>query len=144
METDIASTEAEAFNRVRTYVSDIGLIITRVAPHERLLVVEDEERGIANMVIDCEDPILEIQQPIMGIPDGADTTALFAALLQMNGQLVHGAFMLSDDGTQIRFRDTLRLPTLDLAELRGTINAFHLAIEEHGDRLVALRHGLNA
>jgi hypothetical protein len=52
--------------------------------------------------------------------------------------------MLSDDGTQIRFRDTLRLPTLDLAELRGTINAFHLAIEEHGDRLVALRHGLNA
>ena len=144
METDIAPTEAEAFNRVRTYVSDIGLIVTRVEPDERLLVVEDEERGIANMVIDCEDPILEIQQPIMGIPDGADTAALFADLLQMNGQLVHGAFMLSDDGTQVRFRDTLRLPTLDLAELRGTINAFHLAIEEHGDRLVALRHGLDA
>ena len=144
METDIAPTEAEAFSRVRNYVSDIGLIVTRVEPDERLLVVEDEERGIANMVIDCEDPILEIQQPIMGIPDGADTAALFADLLQMNGQLVHGAFMLSDDGTQVRFRDTLRLPTLDLAELRGTINAFHLAIEEHGDRLVALRHGLDA
>jgi hypothetical protein len=139
-----AAQEAEAFNRVRNYVGDIGLIVTHVEPDERLLVVEDEERGIANMVIDCEDPILEIQQPVMGIPNGADTAELFEALLTLNGLLVHGAFMLSDDGTQVRFRDTLRLPTLDLAELRGTINAFHLAIEEHGDTLVSLRHALDA
>lgn len=142
LETDTG--ETEAFQRVRGYVADIGLVVTDVHPQERLLVVEDEERGIGNMVIDCEDPILEIQQPIMGIPDGANTAALFEALLHMNGTLVHGAFMLSDDGTQIRFRDTLRLPTLDLAELRGTINAFHLALEEHGDTLVSLRHGLDA
>jgi hypothetical protein len=61
----------------------------------------------------------------------------------MNGTLVHGAFMLSDDGTQIRFRDTLRLETLDLAELHGTINALSLALEEFGDELVSLRHALD-
>lgn len=144
MELDTPTQETEAFRRVRGYVTDIGLVITDVHPDERLLVVEDEERGIANMVIDCEDPILEIQQPIMGIPEGADPSDLFETLLRLNGLLVHGAFMLSEEGTQVRFRDTLRLPTLDLAELRGTINAFHLAIEEHGDTLVALRHALDA
>jgi hypothetical protein len=51
--------------------------------------------------------------------------------------------MLSEDGQQIRFRDTLRLSTLDLAELRGTVNALHLALEEHGDELVALRRRLD-
>ena len=136
-------TDADAFQTVRQYVSDIGLVITDSDEAEALLVVEDEERGISNMVIDCESPVLEIQQAIMGVPAGADTGPLFERLLQMNGTIVHGAFILSDDGKQIRFRDTLRLATLDLVELRGTVNALHLALEEHGDELVALRRGLD-
>ena len=143
MEATETFTDAIAFQTVRSFVSDIGLIVTRLDADETLLVVEDEERGIKNMVIDCEAPILEIQQAIMGVPEGADTHALFRRLLQMNGTLVHGAFMLSDDSMEVRFRDTLRLETLDLAELHGTINALSLALEEFGDELVALRHGLD-
>jgi hypothetical protein len=134
---------AEAFQTLCTWASDIGLIIIRKNAADGLLVVEDEERDITNMVIDCEDPIVEIQQAIMGVPEGADTNPLFERLLQMNGTLVHGAFTLAEDGTQVRFRDTLRLATLDLEELQGTINALHLALEEHGDELIALRRSFD-
>lgn len=143
MEATETFTDAIAFQTVRSFVSDIGLIVTTLDADETLLVVEDEERGIKNMVIDCEAPILEIQQAIMGVPEGADTNPLFERLLQMNGTLVHGAFTLAEDGTQVRFRDTLRLATLDLEELQGTINALHLALEEHGDELIALRRSFD-
>jgi len=135
--------ELDTFQTISNWIGDIGLVTTKTNPQDALLVVEDEERGITNMVIDCEDPIVEIQQAIMAVPEGADTAHLFERLLQMNGSLVHGAFMLSEDGTQIRFRDTLRLATLDLEELRGTINALHLALEEYGDELIDLRHSLD-
>ncbi len=143
METTQAERDHEVFQTICNWVGDIGLVISKKNDNESLLVVEDEERGISNMVIDCENPILEIQQSIMGVPTGADVTHLYERLLQMNGTLVHGAFMLSDDSNQIRFRDTLRLATLDLEELRGTVNALHFALEEYGDELIDLRHSLD-
>jgi len=135
--------DLDTFQTISNWIGDIGLVTTKTDPEEAMLVVEDEERRISNLVIDCEDPIVEIQQTIMGVPEGADTAHLFERLLQMNGSLVHGAFMLSEEGTQVRFRDTLRLATLDLEELRGTINALHLALEEYGDELIDLRRGLD-
>ena len=135
--------EAEVFQTVCNWVTDIGLIIARKDPDEHILVVENEDRDVTNMVIDCEDPIVEIQQSIMAVPDGADATHLYERLLQMNGTLVHGAFILNDDATQVRFRDTLRLGTLDQEELRGTINALHFGLEEYGDELIELRHSLD-
>lgn len=143
MSTASTARQTDIFQTICNWVGDMGLVITKKSDDDDLIVVEDEERGISNMVIDCEDPILEIQQSIMAVPEGADTTRLFERLLQMNGTLVHGAFMLSEDGTQVRFRDTLRLTTLDLEELRGTINALHLALEEYGDELIDLRRSLD-
>jgi hypothetical protein len=143
MEATRTDQDADVFQTICNWVGDIGLVITTKHDQEALIVVEDEERGITNMVIDCEDPILEIQQSIMAVPEGADTNHLFERLLQMNGTLVHGAFTLAEDATQVRFRDTLRLTTLDLEELRGTINALHLALEEYGDELIDLRHSLD-
>lgn len=143
MEATRTEQDADVFQTISNWVGDLGLVITKKNTDEALLVVEDEERSITNLVIDCEDPILEIQQAIMAVPDGADAARLFKRLLQMNGTLVHGAFTLSEDGTQVRFRDTLRLATLDREELRGTINALHFALEEHGDELIELRHGLD-
>lgn len=143
MEAPRTEKDADIFQTLCNWVGDIGLVITKKHDRDALIVVEDEERGITNMVIDCEDPILEIQQAIMAVPDGADASRLYERLLQMNGTLVHGAFTLSEDGTQIRFRDTLRLGTLDREELRGTINALEFALEEHGDELIELRHSLD-
>lgn len=143
MEDISTDLDADTFQTLSNWVGDLGLVITKKDEDEALLVVEDEERHITNLVIDCEDPILEIQQTIMAVPPGGDASQLFERLLQMNGTLVHGAFILNEDGDEVRFRDTLRLATLDREELRGTINAIHFALEEYGDELIDLRYSLD-
>jgi hypothetical protein len=123
------------FHTVKTYLHELQLSIVSENPAECLVVVEDEERGIKNLVVDCEEPILIFEQMIMPVP--AQPGDLFRRLLQMNRTLVHGAFALDEDGTRILFRDTLQLACLDVNEVEGTIEALSLALAEHADELLA-------
>jgi hypothetical protein len=97
-------------------------------------VIDDEENGVKNMIIDCEEPILVIEQVIMKTPD--NPRDLYKRLLQMNRELVHGAFVLDENAEVILFRDTLQLDNLDLNELEASIQALSLALSEHGSELL--------
>ena len=110
-----------AFHKVKSFLADLDLKIVHEDTAEELVVVEDEDRGIKNLVIDCEDPILVFEQLIMKVP--ANVGDLYRRLLQMNRALVHGAFALDEDGQHVFFRDTLQLANLDFNELEGTIGA---------------------
>ena len=123
------------FHSVKAYLQELHLSIAQEDPAEGMVVVEDEGRGIKNLFVDCEDPILVFEQMIMPVPK--QTGDLFRRLLQMNRTLVHGAFALDEDGTRILFRDTLQLATLDLNEVEATIEALSLALAEHADELLA-------
>jgi len=124
------------FNTVKEYLQALQLALVSEDPAEGILVVEDEERGIKNLVVDCEEPILIFEQMVMPVP--AHPGELFRRLLQMNRTLVHGAFVLDGDSTMVLFRDTLRLAHLDLIEVEGTIEALSLALAEHAAELIAL------
>ncbi len=124
-----------AFDRVKSYLLDLDLTITEENVPEELVVVEDEDSGIKNLVVDCEDPILVLEQLIMDAP-GGDNRNFFRRLLQMNRTLVHGAFVLDEDGKRVLFRDTLQLENLDLNELEGSIGALSLALAENADELL--------
>jgi hypothetical protein len=124
------------FTTVKEYLRELRLSIVREEPAEGLVVVEDEERGIKNLVVDYEDPILIFEQMIMPVP--AQPGDLFRRLLQMNRTLVHGAFVLDEEGKRVLFRDTLQLLHLDLNEVEGTIEALSLALAEHAAELISL------
>ena len=124
------------FQTVKSYLQDLNLSIVSEEPTECILVVDDDERGIKNLVIDCEEPILIFEQVIMEVPPNPGD--MFRRLLQMNRTLVHGAFALTEDGKRVLFRDTLRLEHLDLNEVQGTIEALSLALAEHAAELIAL------
>jgi hypothetical protein len=126
------------FNTVKAYLQELNLSITSENPAECLVVVEDEERGIKNLIVDCEDPILIFEQMIMPVPQRSGD--LFRRLLQMNRTLVHGAFVLDEDGTRVLFRDTLHLSHLDIQEVEGTIEALSLALAEHASELLTFSH----
>ena len=126
------------FDTVKAYLLELQLSIVHEVPEEALVVVEDEERGIKNLVVDCEDPIVIFEQMIMPIPSAPGD--MYRRLLQMNRTLVHGAFALDEDGTRVLFRDTLQLAHLDLNEVEGTIEALSLALAEHADELIAFSH----
>lgn len=124
------------FTTVKEYLQELRLSVVKEDAAEGLVVVEDEERGIKNLFIDYEDPILIFEQMIMPVPDKPGE--LFRRLLQMNRTLVHGAFALDDEGKRVLFRDTLQVANLDLNEVEGTIEALSLALAEHAAELITL------
>ena len=126
------------FQTVKSYVQELNLVIVSEEPAEQILVVEDHERGINNLIIDYEEPILIFEQIVLDVPDNPGD--MFRRLLQMNRTLVHGAFALTEDGKHVLFRDTLRLENLDLNEVQGTIEALSLAMAEHAAELIAFSH----
>jgi len=126
---------SEYFQRVKDYLNDLGLRVTTEDQEEELVIVEDEDRGIKNLIIDCEDPILVLEQVIMPVPPKPDIT-FYKRLLQMNRTLIHGAFALDEEEKSIIFRDTLQLENLDINELEGSINALSLALAENAQELL--------
>ena len=127
------------FEKVKDFLLDMGFVMSHEEPQEELVVIDDEDRGIKNLVIDCEAPILILEQVIMPMPK--DSSDFCKRLLQINRTLVHGAFVLNEEGTTLLFRDTLQLENLDRNELEGSIDALSLAMAEYGGELVSFARG---
>ena len=127
------------FEKVKDFLLDMGFVMSHEEPHEELVVIDDEDRGIKNLVIDCEAPILILEQVIMSMPESSSDFC--KRLLQINRTLVHGAFVLNEEGTTLLFRDTLQLENLDRNELEGSIDALSLAMAEYGGELVSFARG---
>ena len=127
------------FEKVKDFLLDMGFVMSQEDPQEELIVIDDEERGIKNLVIDCESPILILEQVIMPLSKGSSDFC--KRLLQINRTLVHGAFVLDDEGATLLFRDTLQLENLDRNELEGSIDALSLALAEYGSELVSFARG---
>lgn len=124
----------EKFEMVKQYLYEMDVAIISEDTEEELVVVDDEENGIKNLIIDCEAPIVVLEQVIMKVP--SDTKDMFKRLLQMNRSLVHGAFVLDKNAEFVIFRDTLQLENLDRNELEGSIHALGLALSENGAELL--------
>lgn len=126
---------ATCLDTIKHYLSDLHIAVVEEDPAEELLIVDDEENGIKNLFIDCEEPIVIIEQLIMEVPKN-NNEQFFKRLLQMNATLVHGAFLLDEECKYVFFRDTLESATLDKEELESSIRALALAMAEHGDELL--------
>ena len=127
------------FEKVKDFILDMGFIISHEESKEELVVIDDDERGIKNLVIDCEAPILILEQVIIPMPQ--ESSDFCKRILQINRTLVHGAFVLDEEGTTLLFRDTLQLENLDRNELEGSIDALSLALAEYASELVSFVRG---
>jgi hypothetical protein len=123
------------FDKVKSFIMDMGFSISHEDTKEELIVIDDDERGIKNLVIDCESPILILEQVIIPMPQNA--ADFCKRILQINRTLVHGAFVLDEEGTTLLFRDTLQTENLDRNELEGSIDALSLALAEYASELVS-------
>ncbi len=123
------------FSTVKNYLIELDYDILNEDPGEELIVVSNEEAGISNLIIDCEDPILIIEYPMFKIK--SESGDLYKELLAKNRDIIHGAFALTDENMLI-FRDTLQLENLDQNELEGTLNSLEILLAEFGDRLIEL------
>lgn len=130
---------SDNLQKVKDYLNELGFSVSSENTKDELVIIDDEEKGIKDLMIDCEDPILVLEQVIMEVPQKTD--GFFKRLLQMNRTLVHGAFVLDEDAKTVIFRDTLQLENLDLNELEGSINALSLALAENAGELIEFNKG---
>ncbi len=124
----------EKFETIKTYLQEMEMYIVSEDEAEHMVVVDDEDNGIKNLIIDCEDPILVLEQVILKVKP--ESHQFFKRLLQMNRELVHGAFVLDESGEIVIFRDTLQLENLDRNELEGSIHSLSLALSEYSAELL--------
>ena len=89
------------FATVKEYVLELGFAIAEEIPEEEIIIVNDEERGVQNLVVDCEDTVLVIEQLIIRI--AAEAAEAHKRILQMNRDLIFGAFVLNEEGDGLRF-----------------------------------------
>lgn len=127
---------ADHFERVKNYILDLGFSIDDEIPEDEIIVINDEDRGIHELVIDCEDDLVVLEQLILKF-EGEIGAAVYRRILQMNRSLVFGAFVLNEEGDTLLYRNTLALDNLDLNELETTINALSLGLAENGDELLS-------
>ena len=126
---------SDGFTRVKEFVLELGFQIDEEIAEEEIVIINDDERGISNLVIDCEDSVLVIEQLILKFENKPAAT-VFERLLQMNRELVFGAFVLNETSDTLLYRNTLALDNLDLNELESTLNALSLGLAENGQELL--------
>ena len=124
----------EHFPKVKDYLFELGFDVQSENPAEGMVIITDEDKGISNLVIDCEEEILVLEQFIF--PLQSDDPQILKRLLQINREIVHGALVLDEEGKKVIFRDTLQLQNLDLNELEASINAIGLMLAEHANEFI--------
>jgi hypothetical protein len=114
-------------DKVRSYLVDLGLSYEEVG--DGTFLITDEDKGLKNIVAMVSDPLLIIRVKVMEAPD-SNRESLYEELLRLNAEdLLHGAYAL--EGDHVILIDTLELETLDLEELRSSLEAIGLALIQH-------------
>jgi hypothetical protein len=124
------------FEKVKTYLLDMGHEITHENVEDNIFVISNEGKGICSMVLDCEGDVLVLEQHILDLK--STNESIYKRLLQINRELVHGAFVLEETGKKVIFRDTLALENLDKNELDSSFSALTIALVEHSEEFMGL------
>ena len=125
-------TQQNYFQKVKEYLIDLDYEIKVEDEENELFVIEREEEGIHNLIIDCEDPILIMEQFLFEVKN--PSPEMYKSLLIKNRDIVHGAFVL--DENKVSFRDTLQIENLDRNEIEGSLNSLSLLMTEYNKELI--------
>lgn len=119
--------------RIERYL--LALAVTYEKVSEDVWIINDPDKGLNQIVLFVDESLLTVRTKVMNYPvnDEKKELRLFRELLQLNRDLVHGAYAIEDD--YIILMDTLELDTMDREELQASLDAIGLGLAEHYDRL---------
>lgn len=122
------------FDKVKDYLMELEYSILVEDRDNEVFVVESPDDGISNLMIGIADPIIIIEQYLFDLTSNVGDVS--QQLLMKNRDIVHGAFVMDDDGKRILFRDTLQIETLDFEELEGSLTSLSLLLSEYTDEII--------
>ena len=122
------------FKKIESFISKLGYSISYQNEKEGIFCIENELDGIKNLIIGVAPPILIIEQFIFTLR--ADDADVLKSLLKKNRDIIHGAFVLDEEGKKIIFRYTMQIENLDINEFEGALNSLGLLLSEYYEQII--------
>jgi len=114
-------------DKVESYLINLGITYENI--DENMWLISDEEKGLSNVVLILEDPILIARVNVMEIPK-SNKEEFYEKVLTLNGSdLVHGAYAMEEK--DLILIDTMEIATLDIEEIQASLDAIGLALAQH-------------
>lgn len=114
-------------SKVESYLINLGVTYEEV--NDGTWVINDDEKGLEQVVVLVEEPLLIIRVKVMTAP-ASQREALFEKLLTLNAtDVIHGAYAL--DGNDVILIDTLQFEGLNFNDFQATLDAIGLALAQH-------------
>ena len=121
--------------KIESYLLSLSLTYEEVG--DQTWVINDDEKGLENVLVILADPVVIIRVKVMAIP-GKEREQFFEQLLRLNqSDMIHGAYAL--EGDDVILLNTLVGETLDVEEFQATLDAIGLALAQHYQKLAKYR-----
>ena len=121
--------------KIESYLFSLSLTYEEVG--DQTWVIDDDEKGLENVLVILADPVVIIRVKVMAIP-GRQREQFFEQLLRLNqSDMIHGAYAL--EGDDVILLNTLVGETLDIEEFQATLDAIGLALAQHYQTLAKYR-----
>ena len=122
------------FKKIESFISQLGYSISYKNEKEGIFCIESEMDGIKNLIIGVAPPILIVEQFIFELKN--DDKQILKSLLQKNRDIIHGAFVLDEEGKKVIFRYTMQIENLDMNEFEGALNSLGLLLSEYYEQII--------
>lgn len=114
-------------SKIESYLINLGVTYEEVT--EGTWVINDDEKGLEQVVVLVEPPLLIIRVKVMAAPKN-NREELFEKLLSLNAaDVLHGAYAL--DGADVILIDTLQYEGLSFNDFQASLDAVGLALAQH-------------
>lgn len=121
--------------KIESFLLSLSLTYEEVG--DQTWVINDDEKGLENVLVILAHPVVIIRVKVMAIP-GTERERFFEQLLRLNqSDMIHGAYAL--EGDDVILLNTLVGETLDLEEFQATLDAIGLALAQHYQMLAGYR-----
>jgi len=121
-------------NTIEQFAKACGCTITYRNDETGILKIENTPDGIHNLILGVAPPVLIIEQYLFSFK--ADNMDMFKQLLQKNRDMIHGAFVINEDGNKVLFRYTMQLENIDFNEFESALNSLGLMLSEYYQQII--------
>ncbi|MBX3239766.1 MAG: YbjN domain-containing protein [Chitinophagaceae bacterium] len=121
-------------NTIEQFAKACGCTVTYRDDETGILKIENTPDGIHNLILGVAPPVLIIEQYLFSFK--ADNMDMFKQLLQKNRDMIHGAFVINEEGNKVLFRYTMQLENIDLNEFESALNSLGLMLSEYYHQII--------
>lgn len=121
-------------NKILAYVQQAGYEVRYRNDTNGIFKISNEQDGISQVILGIVPPILIIECYLFSIQN--DHPEMYKALLQKNRDMLHGAFVINEEGNKVLYRYTIQIENLDFNEFEAALNALSLMLHEYATQIV--------